>query len=166
MTALMALLFSGCKTKNAGEGALNQNPAGDQSAMDSTGPDIAKPGIVLNLPEDFSEYTGISFAEKYDYLYANGQIGIGINRIGRTENYTLEDYVNQEAGYYQADKVQKEGIWTVVYEDLDCNEPQTMVNVYYENGEDLWRLQGYCPSQCYDQYQKLIWQYITDVSFT
>lgn len=172
MTALMSLLFSGCKTQQpAKEGFFEKLPGNDvQAAMPQTEkptqPSQKQNSISLELPDDFEDYTGKPGAEQYDYLYSNGQMGIGINAIRKPQYGTLEDYAYREADYYRTQATQKDGFWTITYEDPDSNEPQTMIHVFYEDADTYWTVQGFCPSQCYDQYESIIWQYITGVEFT
>ena len=170
VTALMALLFSGCKTQGPGNGNANNagaaNPESLPQKTEASLTHIVTAGIPLRLPIAFADYTGEPIAQGFDYLYADEQITIGISSEKRPENETLEGFVNQEAAYFHAQATQKDGIWTISYESAEYNEPQTMVNAYYEDAENYWRVQGYCPSQCYEQYKDLIWQYITSTEST
>ena len=165
--ALISLLFSGCKQETpANEGFFEKIP---DNNVQVTMPQVANPtqptqkqtSIALNLPEEFEALTPEAGPEQYDSLYSNGQMGIGVSRKKKPEFGTLEDYAKREADYYRTEALQKDGFWTISYEDTQANEPQTLVTVYYETEECYWQVQGFCPSQSYELYQDQIWQYIT-----
>ena len=166
--ALFGIFLSGCKAQQSPVNPQQTNPSVQAAVPNLTTPEIPEiPGfdIRLNLPETFSNYTGSEFAKDYDLLYSDGRMGIGAICIPMQNVYTLEEYAAQDGEYYRTELTQKDGFWTLTYEDFDSNEPQTLVNVYYETEEGFWIVQGYCPSQSYPMYETEIWQYITGATF-
>lgn len=164
--ALIGIFLSGCKAQ---QGLQVPQQTGVQAVVPNLTvpniPPIQKTDIRLNLPEEFLDCTESPVGEAYDLLYSNGQMGVGAVCIPMQSVYTLEQYAGQDAEYYQTELTQKDGFWTLTYEDFDSNEPQTMVNVYYETDDGFWIVQGYCPSESYPMYETEIWQYITGVTF-
>lgn len=165
---VFGILLSGCKTQQNSAAPQQTNPGVQAVVPNLTTPSIPKKEkteIWLHLPEEFDDYTGMLGTEAYDLLYSNGQMCVGAISIPVQSAYTLVQYAEQDAEYYRTELTQMDGFWTLTYEDVDSNEPQTMVNVYYETDEKLWIVQGFCPSQSYPLYETEIWQYITGATF-
>ena len=165
--ALMSLLLSGCKQEKPADEEFFDKVSDNNvqvtmpQAETPTQPTQKQTGIALNLPEEFKEYTPEPGPAQYDFLYSNGQMGIGLRCNKKPEYGTLEDYAKREAEYFRTEALQKDGFWTISYEDTEANEPQMIVTVYYETEESYWEVLGHCPSQSYELYQDQIWQYIT-----
>lgn len=156
---ISVLLLAGCGSKDVPTTQPEQQPTQIQNE------DTEKTNIQLNLPTEYEDYTGVPYTEGYHLYYSNGNIDIGCIHLPKQQDYAFKDYVNQEAEYYRGKLTQKDGFWTLTYEDTDTNEPQTMVNVYYETEDSYWMVQGCCPSQSYAAHEAQIWQYITGASF-
>ncbi len=168
VAALFGIFLSGCNAQRPPVSESQTNPKVQALVPNLTMPEIPqvqKNDIQLNLPEEFFNCTGSQGLEAYDLLYSNGRMGVGVFCIPMQNVYTLEEYAIQDAEYYRTELTQKDGFWTLTYEDYESNEPQTMVNVYYETEGNFWIVQGYCPSQCYPLYETEIWQYITGATF-
>lgn len=168
IAALFGILLSGCNSQNSPVSPQQTKPNVQAVIPGLTSPEIPKPQkleIQLNLPEEFYAYTGMDVANGYDLLYSNGKMGIGAIRIPMQTVYTLEEYAVQDAEYYRTELTEKDGFWMLTYEDLEWNEPHTMVNVYYETEQNFWIVQSYCPSEDYALYETEIWQYLTGATF-
>ena len=165
---LLAVLFCGCKKQQTPD-ATNSNGDKVQAVIPNvTEPELPnkdKNTLSLTLSEDFVDYSDNIAAENYDFLYTNGNIAIGMICNTKPEHFTLEDYAMREAEYFQTEMTEKDGFWTIAFEDFDSNDPQMMINVYYENDNSFWTVQGFCLSENYEQYQTQIWQYITSGVF-
>lgn len=160
----LGLLCTGCKAQqkaNAGSEMQQTLPPQKITEQALFPTDTVETEISLSLPDDFQEVTGKPFAKAYNHLYANGQMGVGVIRLAKPNAFSLEDYANRDAEYFRTELIQKDGFLTLRYEDLDSNEPQTFVNVYYESADAFYTVQGYCTSQSFSQYEALLWQYIT-----
>lgn len=128
---------------------------------------------VLNLPDDFLNYTDTAVGAGYDLMYGNDNIGI----IGIADNKEqlsayfgdtdLQGYANLIVALYElgTEAQQKDGIWTCTYTAEVEGSSYTYVSAFCENETEFWNIQGYCLTEVYDQYAEDIWQYITDVDF-
>lgn len=161
LCAISICLLAGCGSNDPTQTTTQP----EQQPTQIQNENIEKPVIQLNLPAEFEDYTGNPYTEGYYLYYSNGNIDIGCIHLAKQQGYVFEDYVNQEAEYYRGSLTQKDGFWTLTYEDTDTNEPQTMVNVYYETEDSYWMVQGCCPSQSFAAQESQIWQYITGATF-
>lgn len=128
---------------------------------------------VLNLPDDFLNFSNTALGEGYDLVYGNDDIGImGIwdnkeeinSYFGETN---LESYAKLIAALYELDvePVQKDGIWTFSYTADSEGSNYTYVCAFCENATEYWNIQAYCLTEVYEQFAEDMWRYITDVQF-
>lgn len=128
---------------------------------------------ILNLPDDFLNFSDTALGEGYDLVYGNDDIGImGIwdnkeeinSYFGETN---LESYAKLIAALYELDvePVQTDGIWTFSYTADSEGSNYTYVCAFCENATEYWNIQAYCLTESYDQFADDMWRYITDVKF-
>ena len=157
---VMCLIFTGCKESKNPDSSSNEN----QEAVD-----FSRDGVIFDLPEDFTDYSDSPLATNYVFLYASPTVGIyGLKDPsgGLDEEITsLETFVESIAQRYNTEATQKDGIWVISYEDLEQNEPQTIVCAFYEVGDMYWSICSYCPSDLFEDNSEAMWGYVTSVKF-
>ena len=168
----MCLLFVGC-----GKNGNTQNPGTPVQNDSSNGAVEAEPqenifrynGAQMVLPADFSDYTLSPIASDYTFLYADamkGIIGIEDMKEDIDPNVTsLESYAAYQAEKYDAEAVQTEGLWTLVYEDLTQNEPQMFICAFYETEDAYWTVKSYCTTDMFETFEAEMWDYVKSVTF-
>lgn len=156
----LCLVFSGCGSSEKSDDLAieNQEPV-----------DFGRGGVILDLPEEFSDYSHTPLAEHYEFLYASPFVGIyGLkdHSGGLDEEIsTFEAFTQDIAHRYNTEVIQKDGISVISYEDLEQNEPQMIVCAFYEVGEMYWSICSYCPSDLFAENSDAMWGYVTSVTF-
>ena len=159
LTLLLALclVFAGCG-KSDNPAIENQEPV-----------DFGRGGVIFDLPEEFTDYSDSPLAAHYVFLYASPYVGIyGLrdHSGGLDEEISsFEAFVQSIAQRYNTEATQKDGIWVISYEDLEQNEPQTIVCAFYEVGDMYWSICSYCPSDLFEDNSEAMWGYVTSVKF-
>ena len=117
------------------------------------------------LPGDFTDFTDSPFGQRYDFAYACDFVGV----VGISQEKNQEADLAAYAAAYAAEKgseaVQKDGFWSVTYEDLTQNEPQTFVCAFYETENKYWTVESYCPSILFENYAEDMWSYVISAKF-
>lgn len=166
MLAVMLLcgVFTGCNS--ADEETL---PATVPEATEPEEKEFLKNGIQLTLPGDFSDYSDYPIGQAYTFLYAgpsDGVYGMEDSKASLPETVTdLASYAAYQATLLGGEAVQKDGVWTLTYEDLTRNEPETNLCAFYEGNDCYWTVTAYCPSRSYEENQEIMWGYVTAVTF-
>ena len=156
----LCLIFSSCGSSETPEDLAieNQEPV-----------DLGRGGVSLDLPEEFSDYSQTPLAEHYEFLYASPYVGIyGLrdHSGGLDEEISsFEAFVQSIAQRYNTEVIQKDGISVISYEDLEQNEPQTIICAFYEVGDMYWSICSYCPSDLFAENSDAMWGYVTSVTF-
>ena len=162
---LLCGLFAGCNN-SADEETL---PATIPEATEPEEKEFLKNGIKFTLPGNFEDYSQAPAGQEYTFLYAgpyNGVYGTEDSKASLPESVKdLASYAAHQATALGGEAVQKDGIWTLTYEDLTKNEPQMFVCAFYEGQDCYWTVTAYCPSQCYEEDQEIMWGYVTAVTF-
>lgn len=169
----VCFLFAGCKDgKQKGKNPLEQVPTLHGSLSVETEPQevtFTHSGVTVTLPGNFQDYTELPLGEQYTFLYAEPFVGlIGIEDIKEDldDNITsLEAYAAYQASVFGGEAVEKDGLWTLVYEDLTQNEPQKMVCAFYETEQAYWMIQAYCTSDTFETHEEAMWSYVKAPTF-
>ena len=166
LLALLLTAFAGCK---AGETPETTAPS---PLADPTEPGeqvFTKNGLKIQLPDFFTDYSDLPIGQGYSFLYAgpyNGVEGIEEKKADMPESVTdLASYAAHQQAIYGGELTQKDGIWTLVYQDPTQNETQTYVCAFYETDAGYWSVKAYCPEDVYATYEADLWSYVTAVTF-
>lgn len=166
---LISILLVGCKKPDT----PTENPSvPTQTTVPATEPprqSFERAGISLELPENFRDYSEYPMSQEYEFLYASDFVGIfAIQESKDTVNEavtTLETYCTYQASVLSGEAAQNAGIWTITYQDLTQNEPQTYICAVYETEDAYWTVKSYCPSDLYETYKEAMLSYVTAVTF-
>ncbi len=169
-TVLLAigLLFAGCKKNDESKSNYPQISP-DQIGIASTDNTFSHNGVSMTLPSSFSDYTDLPIGQEYSFLYGASTVGISGLEVSKDtvseEITSLELYAADYANQMSGEATQKDGIWSVQYEDLSQNEPQTYICALYETENAYWIISGYCPSQVFEDYGQDMWVSIASAVF-
>ena len=124
-------------------------------------------GATLELPTKFFDYSESPIGVGHSFLYGSDVMGImGDQYIKtRTESESLESFVQSQAELHRVQATQKDGFWTITYDDPTQNEPQIYICVFYETQSSYWIVSAYCPDRMFEDCCTDMWNYATNVLF-
>lgn len=168
----MCMLLVGCKDTEKTDNTTQ--PATTQPTVETTQPQEKVPthilernGVRFELPMEFYDFSETKIGQDHGFLYGNDEMVIVGDKTKKDDGSiaSLEQFAAWKASEYGAEAVQKDGFWTVTYEDPEANEPQTNICVFYETQDAFWVIRTYCPSQILDICQADMWRYATAAEF-
>lgn len=164
----IGLLFAGCKENDEPQMTFPKIPY-SQVGIAPTKVTYTHQGVTMELPKDFSDNTQTPSGKNYSFMYGAASMGITGEKVSKNELSeeitSLELFAADYAAALQAEALQKDGFWTVQYEDPSQNEPQMYVCAFYETEDAYWIITSYCPSQTFENYSQDMWQYVTSATF-
>jgi len=163
---LLCGMFAGCNNaENAGTEAPDTIPQETEPPVQH----FSKDGVNFTLPTEFKDHTGTPLATDCNFLYSDGYIGLlGIqgDKAAQPETVTdLATYAADQAAALGGEAVQKDGIWSLVYEDPSQNETQIYICAFYEAENCYWTIKAYCPADMQQTYEETMWDYVTSPTF-
>ena len=169
LTVLLAIcmLLCGCKDSNQPSAsqptAAAEIPSGDEIQMQT----LERNGVRFTLPSDFYDYSDSPIGQGHSFLYGNDSMGIIGDETAKEDAgvASLMEFAEATAAQYGTKAVQKDGFWTVSYEDPEANETQSILCVFYETEDSFWIIHTYCPAQILDSCQEDMWHYATAAEF-
>lgn len=158
---LLCLLLPGCKKA---EDSQSTQPTAAQPTEPTP---YARSGAVLELPGDFFDYSDTPLGEGHSFLYGNDLMGIMGDEYSKTETAadSLEAFAQSQAEMHGVEATQKDGFWTITYEDPNQNEPQIFICAFHETQSSYWIVSAYCPDRMLEDCQADMWKYATNVQF-
>lgn len=170
LTVLLAIcmLLCGCKDSHQQTNPSQSTAAGDiQSGEETQMQTLERNGVRFTLPSDFHDYSESPIGQGHDFLYGNDSLGIVGDKTAKEDAgvASLMEFAAATAAQYGAETSQKDGVWTVSYEDPEANEPQSNLCVFYETEDSFWIIRTYCPTQILDSCREDMWHYATAAEF-
>ena len=167
---LMCIIFSGCKNRKEEQKPGLKFPQISSSQVGTAPADVTFSyfGASMTLPPEFSDYSHTPLGEQYDFLYSSSFLGIYgtfVEKSSVEEITSVQQFAQDYAAQQQGEAVQKDGIWSLQYDDLTKNEPHTNLCAFYETQDNYWVITAYCPSQSFEHYNQDMWYYVSSATF-
>lgn len=124
-------------------------------------------GLTMELPEKFYDYSDSPIGVGHSFLYGSDFMGIMGDEYKKSENEftSLDEFVQAQADAHSTQAAQKDGFWTITYEDPSQNEPQIYICTFYETQSSYWIISTYCPDIMLEDCQADMWNFATNVRF-
>lgn len=130
--------------------------------------------VTVSLPGIYTDYSNKKEGEGKDFLFAGLDAGITGVRENKQELYEtfgqmdIQGYANLIAELYEKDTTaqNKDGYWTLQYEQEVDGEKWTYLCVFHETSSDYWNIQAYCRSEDFAKKEATLWKQATSIEIT